>query len=246
MASFVEDESVLSRDARAADEIHTYGPDPDHVVEVWHPTTAAKAVVALLVHGGFWRSAYDRAHLRPAAVALADAGWPVALVEYRRIPGDPDATVADVRRAAEIAPSFVDGDLPVVTVGHSAGGHLVLWLAAASPPRLHGTLALAPVADLRLSDELWLGTGAVRRFVGVAPDQRPDIDPMRLPSPPGAVTVLHGAEDAVVPLAVARSYVRHHPRTRLVALPATGHYALIDPQTSAWSSVTAELDELSR
>ena len=42
----------------------------------------------VLVHGGFWRPQFDRVHQRPMAAALADAGYAVAHVEYRR-PGMP-------------------------------------------------------------------------------------------------------------------------------------------------------------
>ncbi len=247
MSAFVEDESVLSRQARAADEVLSYGPDPAHVVEVWRPTGARRDTLALLMHGGFWRPHYDRTHLRSAAAALADLGWTAASVEYRRIPHDPNSTLGDVRLAAQAVPQLVAPDLDVVTVGHSAGGHLVLWLAAAAPPaRLRGTLALAPVADLLLAEQLGLGRGAVRAFLGEAAEQRSDADPMMLPSPCTSVTLLHGEADAIVPVAVARSYVRQHPNARLVLAPATGHYALIDPLTPAWSTVTAELDRLAR
>ncbi len=245
MTAFVEDESVLSRGARPCDEVLSYGPDPDHVVEVWRPVGSPRNVLALLVHGGFWRPRYDRTHLRPAAAALADSGWTVALPEYRRIPSHPDASLTDVRRAAELAPTLVAPGLDVVTLGHSAGGHLVLWLAATTAP-VRGTLALAPVADLQLSDELGLGDGAVRAFLGTEAQQWPGADPAMLPSPGTAVTVVQGAEDAVVPPVVAQSYAGRHPRTRLVTLPATGHFALIDPLSPAWATVTAELNLLSR
>lgn len=52
----------------------------------------------ILLHGGFWKPMYNRDHLRPFAAALAEkAGFFSALVEYRRISGDPDATVSDVK-----------------------------------------------------------------------------------------------------------------------------------------------------
>ncbi len=247
MTAFVEDESVLSRQARAADEILSYGPDADHVVEVWRPTAAPRDTLALLVHGGYWRPATDRTHLRSAAAALADLGWTAASVEYRRIPHDPDTTLGDVQLAAQAVPQLVAPDLDVVTVGHSAGGHLVLWLATAAPPaRLRGTLALAPVADLRLAEHLGLGHGAVRAFLGGAAEQRSDVDPTVLPGPRTAVTLLQGDSDVIVPPSVTHSYVRQHPNTRLVPLTATGHFALIDPLAPAWTTVTEELDRLAR
>src|SRR5687767_5756925 len=105
-----------------------------------------------LIHGGFWRPAYDRVHLRPMAAALRDLGWEVVSIEYRRVPGDPDATVSDVRAALSAA-------APDVIAGHSAGGHLALWAAATMGLK---AVALAPVADLRLAEELNLDGGAVK------------------------------------------------------------------------------------
>ena len=52
-------------------------------------------------------------------------------------------------------------------VGHSAGGQLALWASSAGVcPALIGTLALAPVADLQLAQELELGARAIYRFLG--------------------------------------------------------------------------------
>ena len=50
--------------------------------------------VVVVIHGGFWRPAYDRAHLRPLATALREEGRTVVSVEYRRVPGDPDHSYA--------------------------------------------------------------------------------------------------------------------------------------------------------
>jgi hypothetical protein len=32
-----------------------------------------------MIHGGFWRPAYDRAHTRPMTAALRDAAWTVVV-----------------------------------------------------------------------------------------------------------------------------------------------------------------------
>lgn len=83
----------------------------------------------MLLHGGFWRPEYDRAHTGPLANALAAAGHLVAIPEYRRS-GWPD-TFDDVAAALDL----LAGPLPhpvtghTTLVGHSAGGHLALWAA---------------------------------------------------------------------------------------------------------------------
>ena len=66
---------------RNPDRTLTYGPHPDQVVDVYAGGSAGRVT---LIHGGFWKPAYDRAHLAPMAIALADNGFEVALVEYRR------------------------------------------------------------------------------------------------------------------------------------------------------------------
>lgn len=233
-----ENRSVLTRPAAPPDAVDRYGHLPDHIIDRWFAEGGSNRPLVVLVHGGFWRPEYDRTHLRPMADALKSAGWDVATIEYRRIPGDPDATTGDVRVACG---SF--GDRPLVTIGHSAGGHLVLWLAAAGPPpTLAATVALAPVADLTLAHDLGLDGDAVAAFLGGPPDDRADLDPARLPSASTPVTVVHGADDTIVPLAVSEAYISHNPATRLVPVDGVGHYEVIDPQSEAWPIVLGVLE----
>lgn len=237
----VEDRSVLTRTARQPDRTWAYGADPDQVAEVFAADRAAPArSPVVLVHGGFWRPEYDRTHLRPMAAALADRGHEVTLVEYRRRPGDPDVTVADVQSA--IAAAHARAGAPAVVMGHSAGGHLALLAAAESGEPLLGCLALAPVADLVLADELGLDGDAVPAFVGGSGTSRPDLDPSHRP-PVVRTTVVHGQVDSLVPLALADAYCSR-TRTRLVEIPAVAHFELIDPLSAAWPVVLAELGAL--
>jgi acetyl esterase/lipase len=242
-----EDESVLERPAAPPDAVLAWGDAPDQVADVRHGgARAARRPLLAIVHGGFWRPRYDRAHTAPMGAAPAACGWTVASLEYRRIPGDPDATVADVRCALSALPALVEGhDGDVVAIGHSAGGHLVLLAASRPPtPRLRGALALAPVADLRLAQQLHLGDGAVSAFLGSDGAARADLDPLHSPAPPIATTILQGADDATVPAAVAQSYARAHPQVRLRILRDCGHYAVIDPLSAAWASVVEEIEAL--
>jgi acetyl esterase/lipase len=240
----IEDDSVLTRSATAPDEVIAYGSDVDQIADVrFADARAEQRPLVLIVHGGFWRPRYDRTHVAPMAAAIVAAGWTVASVEYRRIPGNPDATLNDAGRAVEALPAMIarhNGS--AVLIGHSAGGHLALWATVARPaPALVGTLALAPAADLRLAHERNLGHGAVAAFLGTDPQRRPDIDPRQLISPGVPTTIVHGDEDDVVPLAISESYVVAHPRVRLVRLSATGHFDLIDPLSGIWPTILTEL-----
>jgi acetyl esterase/lipase len=236
-----EDRSVLTRKAREPDEELRYGGHADQVIDHWRAKNPRPLVV--FVHGGFWRPEYDRLHARSLGAALADLGWPVASVEYRRVPGEPDVTTGDIRTALDALPDLVDVPDGYVLVGHSAGGQLVLWAAATlNPVRLRGVVALAPVADLLIADQLMIGDSAVQAFIGSG--VRNDLDPVHLPAPIASVSLLHGVKDTVVPLRLSESYFTAHPTARLTRIPNCGHYELIDPLTDPFQTLTTELTRL--
>ena len=94
-----EDESVLTRESRPPDQVVAYGAHLDHVADVrFGDARAHERPLVLIFHGGFWRPQYDRVHTGPMAEAIVAAGWTVASVEYRRVPGRPDATLDELRR----------------------------------------------------------------------------------------------------------------------------------------------------
>ena len=91
-----EGDSVLTRRARPPDAAVAYGFDRDQGADVrFGDARASERPLVLILHGGFWRPEYDRAHTGPMAEAIADAGWTVASVEFRRVPGKPDATLEE-------------------------------------------------------------------------------------------------------------------------------------------------------
>ncbi|NEA10051.1 alpha/beta hydrolase, partial [Streptomyces sp. SID10692] len=80
-----ESASAFAHPAVAPDRTAAYGDHPDQVVDFYAPRDGRTgAPLVVLLHGGAWRSPYDRAHVSPLADFLARRGFAVANVEYRR------------------------------------------------------------------------------------------------------------------------------------------------------------------
>lgn len=248
------DRDILSADGPAPARTARYGPAAHQVYDVFEPDGAPRAWL-VLVHGGFWREAWDRTHLRPLAGALTDRGYAVALVEYARsgMPGGGWPTTGeDVAAALAAVRRDEVGDLPVVLVGHSAGGHLAVWTLHRPEARgVTGAVSLAGCLDLHLVHELGLGDGAAEALLGSTPATAPatwaGADPTRLGRAPYPVVVLHGDQDEQVPLAVARSWweqARTPGRDLVEVLPGTSHFPVIDPRHPSHDCLLAGLRAL--
>ncbi len=151
-----------------------YGSDPSQFAELTRPSGASRGVV-VVIHGGFWRAQYDLSLGRPLAASLAEEGWTAWNLEYRRVgngggwPQTPDDVSAGIDKLAE-----VDGlDLSrVVTLGHSAGGHLAVWAAGRqrlqpwTDAKVPVTAAVSQAGVLDLAGAASLGAGAVEAFLG--------------------------------------------------------------------------------
>lgn len=237
----------------APDAVVRYAGHDDGLLDVHLPPARSPGSrLLLLLHGGFWKHAYDRRHTRATAAALAREGFVVATPEYRRVGGAGGwpTTAEDVDLAAARAPELLRG-LGVATagttvVGHSAGGHLALWMANRPHP-FDLVVGLAPVGDLRSAARERLGDGAVQALLGGEPDQVPDryddADPsVRLSTrPPCPVRVVHGADDDVVPVTNSRALAATRPFVDLRVVEGADHFAVMDPTSDAWPQVLAAL-----
>jgi acetyl esterase/lipase len=231
-----------------AAEVVRYGTHPDQLAEVY----GSGVEIVVLVHGGYFRPSIDRTHARGLAADLAAAtGQQIWLAEYRRIPGDPAATLADLR-ALDVR---VRAGGPVrAWVGHSAGGTLALWRACAADLPPVPVVALAPVVDLRRAAEERLGDGAVVDWMGGTPAEVPEryaaVDPMArlLAGATGAVggagevTVLHGDRDATVPVNQSTALAdRAAPGVRVEVLAGAHHFDAFDLTSRAGAALVAAL-----
>lgn len=232
-----------------------YGAHPRQVGDWWLPPEPPAGLLptVVLVHGGFWRDRYDLTLEDAVARDLAAAGHLVWNVDYRPSTEPWPATLSDAAAAYDHLHRgrFADRVDPARTaaVGHSAGGHLALWLASRRrlPPGAPGAglpgplptlvVAQAPVAALQQAALLRLGSGAVQALLGGQPAEVPDrcaaADPLAL-LPTGVPTVcLHAPGDDTVPLSQSEAYVAAAaPDARLVRVPG-GHDEHLDPASEA-------------
>ena len=236
-----------------------YGSHPDQVANLHLPAAdGGPWPCVILIHGGFWRERWDRTLMTPLAIDLAQRGFAAWNIEYRRVGhegGGWPGTFDDVAAAADALADIAEVDQArLVAVGHSAGGHLALWLGARTGGRVRVRAAVsqAGVADLAQAHADDLGGGAVAALLGGGPDEFPDRYARASPAalvPLGAAQLLvHGAADDVVPPTQSRA---HNVRAsaagddvELVELPGADHFDVVDPTHEAWRAVVQRLPRL--
>ncbi|MGH6985543.1 MAG: alpha/beta hydrolase family protein [Caulobacteraceae bacterium] len=249
-----------------------YGVLAGQFLELWRPDGRPKALV-ILIHGGCWRADLPGLELMDLAAAdLAQRGFLVANLEYRRIGeegGGWPGTFLDIALALERTHELAQApreDLATILVGHSAGGHLALWAAArrriaASSPLFSrlpfapdGVVTLAGINDLsayrKAGAEPCGGPGVIDALTGGAfrPDPFSDASPAALLPLGIPQRVISGERDPIVPPRFGEAYAAKAARAgdpvREVTILGAGHFELIDPAAPAWDSVVAELEDL--
>ena len=255
-----------------------YGEEKLHFGELHLPATVGPHPLVILIHGGFWRVPYGYSLMTGLADDLVSRGIAAWNIEYRRV-GDRNGgwpnTLLDVASAADYVRSIAltyPLDLQrVVPIGHSAGGHLALWLAArpripqddvlahtniqannAVPLAVSGAISLAGVSDLLLGWQRKLGSEAVAELIGGSPGAVPERYAAASPAamlPLGVPQVLiHGTADDRVPYDMSETYTEKARAAgddaSLITLPQVDHFALIDPTSHAWAVTVEALQQL--
>ena len=245
------------------DERLPYGEDAQQFADLCLPEGAGPHPVVVLVHGGCWRAAYGLEHLSPLAKALSNEGVAVWSLEYRRLGsgGGWPHTFLDVAAGADSLRGAADKHAleveRVVTVGHSAGGHLALWLAGRprlpresplfkeNPLRVRGAVSLAGIPDLeRALEEKVCGTAAGELLgggPGAAPERFAQASPARLLPLGVPQHLLNGDRDEIVPAAYAHPYAEaarlRGDEVTWTLLPDAGHFELVVPGSAVWPRV---------
>lgn len=245
-----------------------YGSAPEQFGVLRIPSGPGPFPVLVLIHGGCWLNAFDHVYFEHLAAALTrETGAATWNIEYRRI-GDAGGgwpgTMLDVAQATDhlraLAGEHRLDVSRVVSVGHSAGGQLALWLATrrklprqgelyrAEPLRLHGAIGLAPITDLAMYSRSHSGcNAAVHDLLGGAASQQPQR--YRFSSPRALLPLgvplwlVQGREDPIVPASSVSAYADAAravgDRVSLEITPGTGHFEPALPGTASWPALLA-------
>lgn len=236
-----------------------YGALPRQRGEWWRPSGPGPHPTVVLVHGGYWRDAYDLTLEDRVAHDLAARGFLVWNVDYRPSSAGWPSTLEDVAAAYDhLTTSDRVDPARISVVGHSAGGHLALWLAsrhnlpAGAPgsgsraPRPAAVVAQAPVAALADGARARLGGGgdAVQALVGGEPDDLPDryavADPVQLLPTGVPTTCVHAPDDPLVPIEQSETYCAAADLASLLPI-GRGHFEHLDPASPSCDAMRAAL-----
>lgn len=245
----------------------SYGFGPIEVGELRLPPGKGPFPVAVIIHGGCWKTGFATlAMMSPLATALTARGFATWNIEYLQL-GDDGAgwpgTFKDWGLAVDhlrvLAKSEPLDLTRVIAVGHSAGGHAALWLAARP--------GLPTTSKLRGDDPLPIRTAV---DIDGPPDLRPYVGPVADICGAPVITDLMDGEPAAQPdryregnpaerlplhalqLLVsakllspeaARAYATAAraagDRVEILELLDTGHHEPVAPGTPAWTRVEA-------
>jgi acetyl esterase/lipase len=157
----------------------------------------------------------------------------------------------------------------LVATGHSAGGHLALWLAGrhrlpadsalriADPLPIKTVVSLGGLPDLELAATppgSGCGTEVIDKLVGPptlsSRDVYADTSVPRL-GPLGVRQVLvNGLQDRIIPTAYAGEYAERMraagDKVTVRMVDRTGHVELIAPETEAWAVAVKEIEKALR
>jgi acetyl esterase/lipase len=168
-------DEILDATPPPADVRLPYGTDPYQFGDLRIPKGEGPFPVVMNIHGGFWRAQYDLQHAGHLCAALTARGFATWNLEYRRVGnqgGGWPGTLDDIARGflffSQLGKQYALDHRRNLVIGHSAGGHLALCLAA-HEPAVKLAVSLAGVVDLMRAWELHLSNDAVVELLGGTP-----------------------------------------------------------------------------
>ncbi len=248
--------SVTELPVKQYDRKVTYGDDPLQYGLLWLPPEKSKQPFIVMIHGGCWLNAFNVNHTFAMATALAQRGFPVWSLEYRRT-GDAGGGWPGSFQDIQLALSKVEllhehqvNTDEIILIGHSAGGHLALLAASElTDIKLKKTIGLAAITDI---SRYALGTNscqqATPQFMGGMPHEVPTAyqqASLIYRQLPESTILMQGDHDEIVPVLQAQL-----ADTKTVMVDAAGHFDWIHPGTPAFKAllnqITGSNDNLSQ
>jgi len=264
-------EQVAALHAPAPEHVIPYGPAPQQFGQLRLPKGPGPFPVIIYVHGGCYRAEYSIAHAAAAEQGLADSGYAVWSLEYRRLgdagggwPGTFQDLAAGADHLRTLAAQYRLDLARVVAIGHSAGGNSALWLATrqripknselhvADPLPVGGVVALAPAGDFAEMHAKNGCGGIMEPLMGGSPATMPDryraASPGELLPIGRPVTVVIAGRDASFNefgrSFVAKARAAGEGRLSVIDVPEAGHFDLIAPVTPTWTIVLQAVREV--
>lgn len=144
--------------AHEVQQDQAYGDAPEQCLDFF-PASRPDVPLLVFIHGGYWQ-AMDKAEHAPLIEGHLDAGWAVALLNYRLCP---EATITDqvedvrlaLRHLWHRAERYGVDRSRIQVCGHSAGGHLGACLASTDWPALDPAMPAAPLHSALLVSGLF-------------------------------------------------------------------------------------------
>jgi acetyl esterase/lipase len=240
---------VLAVPYREADITHNYGENQFQFGQLWLPATTPARASLVLIHGGCWLNQFDITYSHGLSSALADAGFAVWSLEYRRTgdeggawPGTFEDIIAGINSLNDI--DAIESE-NLAILGHSAGGHLALLAGARSelldmePDLIVGLAAISDVVSYAAGSNTC--QTATPLFMGGDVSDRAQEYFDANPSNHGLhenTVLLQGDVDEIVPLSQATL-----SGARTIISSGANHFDWAHPGTLAYRRLVELLDE---
>lgn len=268
---------VMAIEKKAATAKIQYGEDRLQFGELRIPETPGPHPVVVIIHGGCWLSAFSLDLMDAMATDLTEKGYATWNLEYRRlsdIGGGWPNTFLDVAQGLNylktLEKEYNLNLRRVVVTGHSAGGHLALYLAGKrnipadfpiadpdpNPVSISGVVSLAGIVDLTtylVRDGNTCGANVDELVEGLpetVPDRYKFGSPINL-LPHGTPTILvTGINDNIVPISHVSPYLTVSSAAKepvkSVDIPGAGHFEVIAPGSVAWPAIVDAIKQMSK